>query len=1137
MIRRPDSSFQFSPTDLVAFLEGEFAAWAERCYAEQQVGGSGGPRAIVPDSDDADTELMKRRGDEHEQRVLAAMKAQYGDAHAIARSAAAAAQTLTAMRAGHPLVFQGHLESGRWHGYPDFLLKTPRTGSIGDWSYRPLDAKLARSERPYFLVQLCAYADLLEKAQGVLPDSFGVVLGTGELRDFTTGQFWYFYRHLKRAFELYQDAFDGSRIPDPALERGFGRWATLAEELLEAADSPALVARTSTGQVKRLREAGVTTCAQLVAREERVPHMTAPVLARLQLQARLQIASRGLEKPAYQVLPHEPGLRAGLAALPPAASGDVFLDLEGFPHHSDDGLEYLFGAVTADGGTPAFHDWWAHDDEQEKLAFEQVVDWIYARWQAHPAMHVYHYANYEPHAFGRLMGKYATREEEVDALLRNRVFVDLYAVTRNGVAIGTRGYSLKDVEVLCAPERTALVKEGASSIVEYERWIQAGESQDWRQSPMLAEIRTYNREDCENTWRLSLWLRERQREAGIGYVPPVLDEEKEEEDERPEDPLIAALLANSEKIANGEDARLARLAAWLLGYHRRENKPMWWRYFDRITKTEDDLREDADCLAGITRTATAPVPVKRSQLVEYAFDPEQDCKLEAGDHVRVVDGAKPFRRTIETMDSDRGLLTIKFGPSFRIPERCHLVPDEYLNPDPIPGALLRFGTALRDGVADRYGAVLALLRRSTPHLAGFAGGALLPDPPELPGDLASLVERMNATTLCIQGPPGSGKTHNAAAVIVALAAAGKRVGVASNSHKAILNLLRAVSDCGRETGRPVNIIKAGDDDAEEGDDRRMRFCKSAEVAGLIEGGVVVGGTAWVFSRDDLDLAFDYLFVDEAGQVSLANAVAMGLATRNIVLIGDQMQLAQPSKGAHPPESGLSCFHYYLLGKVTVPPDQGVLLPLTWRLHPDICRFVSDTAYEGRLRAAPPAAGRCLVPPAGATILRRGTGIILDDVEHEGNSQSSEEEVARIVTIVAELQRSTIEENGKPRAFAAARDLLVVAPYNAQVRLLREALGAGVRVASVDKFQGQQASVVIVSMCASTLEESARGAEFLLSPNRLNVAVSRAQCLAIVVSSPRLIRTRPSSVKEMRLLNLFCHLRFYAEKLAERVAAT
>jgi predicted RecB family nuclease len=1116
---RPDGSFLFSPSDLITFLEGEFAAWMERAHAERHDSG------LRPDDADPEMTLVRDKGVQHEASVLVKLEAAHGPAVRFEKEEDGT-NTLAALQAGNGLIYQARLDDGAWHGYPDFLLRIDTPSRFGPWSYRPLDSKLARSAKPYFLIQLCAYAQYLETIQHTRPLQLGFVLGTGEERWFDTERFFYFYRHLRDTFLTFQDNFDATAQPDPALERSWGRWESVAEAILEKRDDLRLVARMTRSQIKRLRAVGIATSAALARSSGRIPKIPDDVIARLRRQARLQIESRGKPKPTFEPLPHEPGKRTGLAVLPPPSPGDVFFDLEGNPL-AEGGLEYLFGAVTLENGRPEFHDYWAHNEREEKVAFEQVVDWIHERLRQDPSMHVYHYANYEVAALQRLMGKYATHENAVDDLLRGDVFVDLYAVTRNGVAIGTSGYSLKDIEVLFAPERTALVTDAASSVVEYNRWLASGEPPDWQSSPILRAIRDYNREDCESTWRLANWLRERQREAGLAYVPQEPQPEKPAED-RPEDVLAERLLANAT-----DD--VTRLVAWLLGYHRREDKPMWWRYFARLESPPEDLYDDPDCLANVARTHSTPVQAKKSQVVEYAFDPDQDTKLEKADNVYLLFDNVSEKHKIASLDLDAGKLTIKFGPSKTIPDQCHIIPNEHVPSPTLQEAVLRFGERWSNGQYDFWPAVEDLLRKRAPRLKERTGRSLLPDPAKLPADLIDLISRLDNSTLCIQGPPGAGKTYNAAAVIVVLASAGMRIGVASNSHKAINNLLTEVAKELRAKSKAVPIYKAlGSGESGEDLDPRITPCESKDVDGLSVGPGVIGGSAWVFARPELDQRFDYLFIDEAGQVCLANAVAMGLAAKNIVLIGDQMQLSQPAQAVHPGRSGWSCLHYYLEGHATVPPDLGVLLPTTWRLHPDICRFISDTAYDRRLKPNENTARRCVTPPPDATLLPRGTGIVLDEIEHEGNIQSSEEEADHIAEYIAELRRSTVcEDNGKQHAFDVEKDLLVVAPYNAQVRLLKERLkDPRIRIASVDKFQGQEATVVIVSMCASSLEETARGPAFLLNPNRLNVALSRARCLAIVVASSKLVRTRPNSVEEMELFNLYCRLRYYSQDLEE-----
>ena len=286
---------------------------------------------------------------------------------------------------------------------------------------------------------------------------------------------------------------------------------------------------------------------------------------------------------------------------------------------------------------------------------------------------------------------------------------------------------------------------------------------------------------------------------------------------------------------------------------------------------------------------------------------------------------------------------------------------------------------------------------------------------------------------------------------------------------------------------------------------------------------VLGATAWGFAREDLEEAFDFLFVDEAGQVSLANLVAVSRSTQNIVLMGDQMQLSQPTQGTHPGESGASLLDYLLEEKSTIPEDLGVFLGQTYRMHPKVNHFISEAIYEGRLHAAEGNEQQRILVPESASWVQDEAGILFIPVEHQGNTQSSVEEVKVITQIVAEMTgREFLNKEGKKYGLDC-EDILIVAPYNHQVNELTQVLGSQARIGTVDKFQGQEAPVVILSMCSSDANESPRGLEFLLEKNRINVAISRAQALAIVVGSPALAQSTAPNQKSMKLLNIYCHL--------------
>ena len=454
------------------------------------------------------------------------------------------------------------------------------------------------------------------------------------------------------------------------------------------------------------------------------------------------------------------------------------------------------------------------------------------------------------------------------------------------------------------------------------------------------------------------------------------------------------------------------------------------------------------------------------------------------------------------------------------PERVSLVPFSIVGAGTIQDAILEMAQAWRDGAAVPR-ALEDFLRRRPPRVSGHRGGPLLrPDEDPVQGAIR-VVKHLDRSCLVIQGPPGAGKTHTAAHVIAALLT-GKKIGITSNSHKAIENLLAA---CDRAAGGNLPFLKIGGD-ADSGlltGYSGATYSKGGAAAREAYRGGLVGGTAWAFSRPEWRDTFDYLFVDEAGQVSLASLVGVAASAKNLVLLGDQMQLSQPTQGTHPGESGLSLLDYYLQGKPTIPDDLGIFLARTWRLHPALCDFISDAVYEGRLKPEPGTAARTVkLPPSGAALVTREAGILFVPVEHDGNAQASDEEVDAIRRVVTEISGRKFTDPKSPRP-VSLDDLLFVAPYNMQVRRLRAALGDAASVGSVDKFQGQERPVVVLSMCASPGEFGPRGSEFLLDIHRLNVAISRAQSLAVVVGDPRLARAAAASIEEMRRLNLLCRL--------------
>jgi uncharacterized protein len=440
-------------------------------------------------------------------------------------------------------------------------------------------------------------------------------------------------------------------------------------------------------------------------------------------------------------------------------------------------------------------------------------------------------------------------------------------------------------------------------------------------------------------------------------------------------------------------------------------------------------------------------------------------------------------------------------------------------------AVARVAAAFAQGAGDAYRAIADLIERAPPRLTGSVGGALVRDGETLIAAATRAALALDHSTLFIQGPPGTGKTHTSAHVIVALLKAGKRVGVSSNSHKAINNLLAKVEAVAAEQGFAFDGAKkvtANDPET---------YLNGSVIEDIADNEVIelglhqlVGGTAWLFAREAIDQTFDYLFVDEAGQVSLGHLLAMASAARNVILVGDQMQLGQPIQGAHPGESGLSVLDYLLEGAATIAPDRGILLDTSWRMHPAIEGFISDAVYDGRLKAHPDCARQTLLLGAGAHSLLKPHGLRMVAMHHEGRAQICPEEVALAAELVGSLiGQSYVDRAGKEGTIGLS-NILVVAPYNLQVNALKAALPDGARVGTVDKFQGQEAEVVIVSLATSTPDDLPRHVDFFYSKNRLNVAISRARTLAVVLANPKLLELDAKSVEHLRLVNTLAWLR-------------
>ena len=1046
--------------------------------------------------------------------------------------------TVATMRDGADVIVQATLASDKWFGRADILRRVPIASELGAWSYEVIDTKLARETRAGTILQLCLYSDIVGEVQGLLPECMHVVApGTNfEAESFRVNDYLAYYRLVKqRLADTVAGGAGASQptYPDPVPQCEVCRWWSSCDRRRRDDDHLSLVAGVSKLQRRELAAWGVETLtdlAQLPLPLERRPSRgSADGYIRVREQARVQLEGRQGQKPIHELLPREPA--RGLERLPQPSPGDMFFDIEGDAFVGTGGLEYLLGwVVEDDNASTSYYSIWATHAEQERRAFETFVDEVLARWKRYPDFHIYHFAPYEPGAMKRLMGRYATRENEVDRMLRAGLFVDLYSITKQSIRASVERYSIKDLEQFYGYEREVELREASRNLRAFERALELGQVESAPEDIRVA-VETYNRDDCVSTLRLRNWLEEIRNglvEGGDDIPRPTPDDGAPSEgvDERQQrvQALMARLLADVplECDERSGEQHAAWLLASMLDWHRREEKATWWEYFRLAELGEDELLDEKTGVAGLEFAGrvggTDKCPVHR-----YRFS-AQDTDLSEADPLHKVGGdplgsVSAINLQARTIDIKKRSDTADFHPTAAF-EHSVVTAKEQAN------ALFRLGEWVAsvgiDAPGPYRGARDLLLSRAPRLREQIVEGAPLQEDGELSLTAARrLALNLDGGVLAIQGPPGAGKTYTGARMICELVRAGKKVGITAVSHKVIRNLLEGVVDAAREEQLTVSCLQKVSGKAAKDEGQPIReTTKNPEVVKALEDGDVqiVAGTGWLWAREELSDSVDVLFVDESGQMSLANVLAVAQSARSVVLLGDPQQLDQPLKGSHPEGTEVSALQHLLGDKQTIPADRGLFLAETWRLHPTICAFTSEVFYEDRLRSRPDLGRQTL----SAESPFAAAGLWFVPVDHEGNQNSSIEEADRVAELHTSLVSGDLtwtdrEGNVSP---VISDDVLIVAPYNAQVGALGERL-PNARIGTVDKFQGQEAPIVIYSMAASTPEEAPRGMEFLFSLNRLNVATSRARCVCILVASPRLFEPECHTPRQIQLANAFC----------------
>lgn len=1100
--------------------------------------------------------------------------------------------TVGAMQSGSDALYQPTFYSENngfgWSGRADFLVAVDEVISdLGNYAFQPYDTKLARIAKVNALIQLCAYAEQIQGVQGAEPEFIHVVTGSEEEGTVSVrlSEVSAYYRRVKQTLiEALLESPEHSE-PVPNEHCNVCRWRAECNEHWRKADDITFVAGMSATNRNKLRAVGVTKLEELANGKEVEVDINPDVLSRLRKQATLQYATKTKQEVAPESLPEMEFLRPvergrGFSLLPEENAGDIFYDIEGHPYRGNKGLEYLHGFAWVDSnGTPQYKAIWAHDAEEERKALIEVIEFIKGRIAVpgHENLRIYHFGHYEPSALKRLTTRHATCEDDLSKLLREGRFVDLSRVVTQGMRIGVESYSIKKLEEMYGFKRDDLVVEGKLSIVCYEEWLASRDIAEHApngDSKLLEDLKAYNRNDCISTIELRKWL-EDQRETLAktlllielaDLVRPML---KPLDDEEGDANSSTALLRESRRLAEllnmgrfdhlaAEEVALLEhkwLLADLLQFHEREDSVSRFEFIQLRDMTQEDLFENSNAIAGLrfesAREFEEPTGQKKrfSEIRRYRFDPSQTTTVAIGKQI-TGQNYHPYTElgvtkekfptlNVVSLDYRRGVidLQLKFDEPIMLDPTAVFINEKYNKSSFIKG-LQEIARAVLAGKESDYGVTVKLLKRQPTQLQVGSAPIGAVDTVREWQDMTNIVKALDSSSLAVQGPPGTGKTYSAANMILDLVKQKKRVGITAHTHNAVGQLIDEIvkhaADHGFAGTHPVTVIVGtGEPDSESESGSTVMIARRKEnpkVAKEQSRYQIVAGTSYLFASEAMRKSVDVLFVDEAGQLSLADTLGVSLATKDLVLVGDPQQLKQPTKAAHPGESGLSALEYINRGCDVVPEGYGILLSTTKRMHPSITKFVSEQVYEGKLHSAPGLEHQAV----SGTDWLAGSGLRWWPVEHSGRTTVAPEEVDCVVeTFYSMLDREFTDKNSM-KSKITPNDVFLIAPYNAQRSEMLRRLEAhtdaekhGItydfmrnRVGTVDKAQGDEAPVVLMSFTSSSADDISHGMDFF-SKQRFNVAVSRARALVVVFASPDLLDMNCKTIDQVKVANMLC----------------
>lgn len=1153
-MRKTPSRILLSPRDLIAELECDHRLHLDWSIIQGLID-------QPPFSSTPELELLKSHGFAHEKALAQELQTKgsfikilspFDDDGSVE---SAFEETKNAMQSGIDYIYSPTLSDEDLMGYPDFLIKArDESGDalkdeLGRFVYDPVDAKSAKMEKRAAVLQVATYAFILEKTGFPRPQNVHLWLAGDRV--------W--STKASDVIDLAEEFFGRARtriasfktLPNPkwAAPRescSRCRWSEHCDVGRRDSRDLSLIQGIRSTTRLALIDVGITTIEEMASASDDLrtagkTDISRETFENLRDQAKIQVAGSGKDIPIYELKDS-----AGLSLMPPPSQGDIWFDMEGDPYAEEgDGLEYMFGFVYRSSSMLEFKTFDAKNRDEERTAFKEFITFVSNRRSEFPDCHVYHYASYEPTALLRLAQRHGVFEYEVDRLIRNGVFVDLYSIVRKSFRFSTESLSIKKIEpVFYEGNRDKAVSTSIGSVVAFEdalEKLKAGEQAEFE--VQLQEIRDYNEDDCRSTQRLDDWIRKEAIKNGI-ELKATQDSDQgswvgEEEDFV--EPISIRLLEDVpiDSADRTEEQSGKALVAASIEYHHREERPAWWALFDKALSDIAELQKTSDVVI--------PREVQTSGwYIEGRKNPRRNLTLIGEDGIdlrhildfehipqalyehapfgfkNISSSTRGFKETsIVELESEYVIVQEKAKKS----ETWSELPIALLPGAPIPTHVIK--KILREEIgqslilAEEEGFTLfpqrahfdVLLRRKPRQKSGSL--------PHLGNDVESITQAVkdcDNSYVAVQGPPGTGKTYVGVNVIVNLVREGWRIGVVAQSHAVIENLMNGV----RKADPTIPIAKK----AQSTHSRLEYHVEDVSSWTLVQArGYVIGGTTWSYASNSWrTLNLDLVVIDEAGQYSLANALVSLSCGARALLLGDPQQLPHVSQGKHPEPIDNSVLRHILGNEKTISDDWGYFLSKTYRLHPTLARPVSQLQYENRLTSDERCSKRKLngIEP----------GLHVINLEHQGNTTKSLEEAEEVVhNIRALIGKDWIDTDNKGESKApkplGQTDILVITAYNNQVRLIKQLLAreglSDIKVGTIDKFQGQEAAVVLISMATSSSEDLPRGIEFLLSPNRLNVAISRAKFACFLIRSSVLSVMEPNTADGMVMLGKFITL--------------